>query len=56
MFKGVLHDIFALLVKFFREDWMATHIILGIFEAFEILGQALAKRSHNLTNKNPCIC
>jgi hypothetical protein len=42
MFKGVVHEIFALLVNCFREDWMATHIIIGIFEASEILRQTLA--------------
>jgi hypothetical protein len=56
MFKGVVHEIFALFVNCFREDWMATHIIIGIFEAFEILGQTLTKHWHDLTKNNPCIC
>jgi hypothetical protein len=35
---------------------MSTHIIIGIFEAFETLKQALAKHWHGLTQKNPYVC
>jgi hypothetical protein len=51
MFKGAVHDIFTLCVNFFKEDWMAIHIIIGIFLVFEILWQALTKRWHGLFKK-----
>jgi hypothetical protein len=35
------HDAFALIVNFFRKDWMPKHIIIRLFEAFETLGKIL---------------
>jgi len=47
MSKGA-YDVFTLVVNFLGEDWMPKHIIINSFEAFETLGQTLARSLQNL--------
>jgi hypothetical protein len=42
------HDAFALIVNFFRKDWMPKHIIIRLFEAFETVGKILIISLQNL--------
>jgi hypothetical protein len=37
------HDIFALVIKFLGVDWQPKHNSLGLFEATNASGQALAR-------------
>ncbi len=37
------HDIFALVIKFLRDDWQPKQITLGLFEQINITGKFLAK-------------
>ncbi len=46
------HDVFALVVDFLGENWMPKHIIIDLFEAFETLGQALARSLQNLLKQH----
>ncbi len=42
------HDVFITVVIFWGEDWMPKQIIIGLFQIFETLGQALAKSFQDL--------
>jgi hypothetical protein len=42
------HDAFIMVVIFWGEDWMPKQIIIGLFQTFETLGQALPKSLQDL--------
>jgi hypothetical protein len=42
MSKGA-HDVFILVIIFLGFDWKPKHVILGLFEVVETIGQALVK-------------
>ncbi len=50
MFKGV-HDIFALVMIFWGSNLKSKHVILGLFEVFEIIRQALTKKLIEFLNE-----
>jgi hypothetical protein len=37
MSKGA-HDVFMLIIIFLGSDWKPKHVVLGLFEAVEIIG------------------
>jgi hypothetical protein len=43
-----MHDIFALVINFLRFDQQPKQINIGLFEAIETIGQALANNSTKL--------
>jgi hypothetical protein len=47
MSKGA-YDIFALVINFFDENWQPKNVTIGLFEATETIGQALAKNLRKL--------
>ncbi len=42
MSKGA-HDVFVLVIIFLGFDWKPKHVILGLFDTVETIGQVLAK-------------
>jgi hypothetical protein len=56
MSKGA-HDVFVLVIIFLGFDWKPKHVILGLFEAIETIGKALARNlielldAYSLRNK-----
>jgi hypothetical protein len=42
MSKGA-HNVFALVINFFNEEWNPQHITIGLFEASETTRQTLAR-------------
>ncbi len=40
------HGVFDLVINFLSEEWQPQHIVIRLFEASEIIGQAMAR---NLT-------
>jgi hypothetical protein len=40
------HDVFDLVINFLTKEWQPQHIVIRLFEASEIIGQAMAR---NLT-------
>ncbi len=56
------HDVFTMVVIFWGENWMPKHIIIGLFQTFETLGQTLARNLQDLLEqyglifKDPCLC
>ncbi len=61
MFKGA-YDVFALIINFLSSDWQPKHVIIGLFEAINIIGQTLARfliellDKYGLRKKNHCLC
>jgi hypothetical protein len=56
------HDVFTMVVILGGEDWMPKHIIIGLFQTCETLGQTLARslqdllEQYGLIFKDPCLC
>jgi hypothetical protein len=50
MSKGA-YDIFAFVTNFWGANWQPKHIAIGVFEAFDTLGHALAKKLMKLLGK-----
>jgi hypothetical protein len=56
------HDVLALVVDFLGENSKPKHVIIDFFEAFQTLGQALARillnllKQHGLTKKILALC
>jgi hypothetical protein len=50
MSKGTC-DVFALVINFLGSDWQPKHVTIGLFEATNNIGQALAKNLTNLLDK-----
>jgi hypothetical protein len=42
LFKGA-YDVFALVIKFWGNDWQPKHVTIGLFEVIEIINQTFAK-------------
>ncbi len=38
------HDVFDSVTYFLSEEWQSQHILMRLFEASEIIGQAIAKK------------
>jgi hypothetical protein len=61
MSKGA-YDIFAFVTNFWGANWQPKHIAIGVFEAFDTLGHALAKKlmkllgKYDKRKKNHCLC
>ncbi len=50
MSKGA-HDVFTLVIIFWRFNWNPKHVPLGLFEASKTIGQALTKEWINLLDE-----
>jgi hypothetical protein len=50
MSKGA-HDVFTLVINFLNEKWQPQHITIELFEANEIIGQAMVKNLIELLDK-----
>jgi hypothetical protein len=50
MSKGTI-DVFTLVINFLSSDWQPKHVTIGLFEATETIGQALAKSLIELLDK-----
>ncbi len=50
MSKGA-HDVFTLVINFLNEKWQPKHVTIGLFEANETIGQAMARNLTELLNK-----
>ncbi len=50
MSKGA-YNVFALVTNFLSNDWQPKHVIIGLFELIETIGQALAKSLIELLDK-----
>jgi hypothetical protein len=50
MFKGV-YVVFALMINFLCNKWQPKHVIIGLFEATETIGQTLARSLTKLLDK-----
>ncbi len=50
MSKGA-YDVSTLVMIFLSSDWQPKHVIIGLFEAIEIINQALTKSLTNLLDK-----
>jgi hypothetical protein len=45
------HGVFALVISFLGMHWQPKHIAIGLFEASETIGHALARNIIELLNK-----
>ncbi len=50
MSKGA-HDVFAIVVNFLSNKWEAKHVIIELFEVFDISGVIMAPRLQQLLDK-----
>ncbi len=50
MSKGA-YDVFALVINFLSSDWQPKHVTIGLFEATNTIGQALARSLIELLDK-----